>query len=95
MNEKKSEFELSRLRDEIDRIDAKILSLINQRLEIGKKIGIIKTETGSQILDRTRERDLIERLSKINQGPADKALLKCLFNVIITATREIQISKRP
>jgi chorismate mutase/prephenate dehydratase len=90
MNEKKSEFELSRLRDEIDRIDSKILSLINQRLEIGKKVGIIKKETGSQILDRTRERNLIERLSKINQGPADKALLKYFFNVIITATREIQ-----
>ncbi|WP_300457420.1 chorismate mutase [Desulfobacula sp.] len=90
MNEKKFEFELSRLRDEIDRIDSKMLSLINQRLEIGKKVGIIKKETGSPILDRNRERNLIERLSKMNQGPADNALLKYFFTVIITATREIQ-----
>lgn len=90
MNEKQSEYDLSGLRDQIDSIDADILHLINQRLEIGKKVGKIKKETGSRILDRSRERKVIERLSKINQGPSDKELLRYIFNVIITATREIQ-----
>jgi len=92
MNEK-SEYDLSELRDQIDTIDADILSLINQRLEIGKKVGEIKKETGSRILDRSRERKVIERLSNINQGPSDKELLRYIFNVIITATREIQKPK--
>ena len=47
----------------------------------------------SRILDRTRERNVIEKLSKINQGPADKQLLRYFFNVIITATRDIQKPK--
>jgi len=85
--------ELKNLRDQIDDIDSKILSLINQRLEIGKKVGRIKKETGSRIIDRTRERDVIEKLSKMNQGPADRQLLKYFFNVIITATRDIQKPK--
>ncbi|MCD4721560.1 MAG: prephenate dehydratase [Desulfobacula sp.] len=93
MNEKRSENDLSELRDQIDTIDANILSLINQRLDIGKKVGEIKKETGSRILDRSRERKVIERLSKINQGPSDKELLRYIFNVIITATREIQKPK--
>jgi chorismate mutase / prephenate dehydratase len=89
-SEKKQTYDLSRLRDQIDSIDANILGLINQRLEIGKKVGLIKKETGSKVLDRTRERKVIEKLSKINQGPSDKELLRYIFNVIITATREIQ-----
>ncbi len=87
------EDDLKNLRDQIDDIDSKILSLINQRLEIGKKVGMVKKETGSRILDRTRERNVIEKLSKINQGPADKQLLRYIFNVIITATREVQKPK--
>lgn len=81
---------LSPLRDEIDRIDVRILELINQRLEIGKKVGEIKKQEGSQVLDRTRERMVIERLFQLNPGPADESLIQYLFNVIITATREIQ-----
>ena len=81
------------LREEIDRIDARILDLINARLEIGQKVGAVKKEKGSRILDRSRERMVIENLSKINQGPADKELIQYIFNVIITATREIQKPK--
>jgi chorismate mutase/prephenate dehydratase len=88
-----AEDDLKNLRDQIDAIDLKILNLINQRLEIGKKVGMIKRETGSRILDRTRERNVIEKLSKINHGPADKQLLRYFFNVIITATRDIQKPK--
>ena len=84
---------LSPLRGEIDRIDERILELINQRLEIGKKVGEIKKQKGSQILDRTRERMVIERLSRLNPGPADESLIQYIFNVIITATREIQKPK--
>ena len=85
--------DLNHLRDQIDTIDSNILNLINQRLEIGKKVGKIKKDSGSQILDRLRERNLIEKLLKDNPGPADEALLKYIFNVIITATRDIQKPK--
>ncbi len=93
IKEKQSENDLTGLRNQIDSIDSTILSLINQRLEIGKKVGKIKKEKGHQILDRSRERKVIEKLSKMNQGPVDKELLRYFFNVIITATREIQKPK--
>ncbi|MBU8848623.1 MAG: prephenate dehydratase [Desulfobacterales bacterium] len=93
MDEKRSENNLSGLRDQIDSIDADILALINQRLEIGRKVGEIKKKKGGRILDRSREKKVLEKLSKMNQGPADKELLKYIFNVIITATREIQKPK--
>ena len=93
MDKKQSEYDLTRLRDQIDHIDSTILDLINQRLEIGKKVGEIKKEKGRQILDRSRERKVIEKLSRQNQGPVNKELLQYVFNVIITATREIQKPK--
>ncbi len=84
---------LVQLRHEIDTIDSQILDLINQRLSIGKRVGAVKREKGSQILDRERERKILEKLWEINQGPASKNLLQYIFNVIITATREIQKPK--
>lgn len=81
------------LREEIDRIDAQILDLINTRLKIGEKVGAVKKEKGGQVLDRARERKVIEHLFQINRGPADKELIQYIFNVIITATREIQKPK--
>ena len=85
--------DLGHLRDQIDTIDEKILALINQRLEIGKAVGQIKQQSGRQIIDRSRERNVIERLARLNEGPATKQLLRYIFNVIITATREIQKPK--
>ena len=93
MGKRHQEEILTPLREKIDRIDSQILDLINQRLSIGKKVGAIKKEKGSQILDRSRERRVIENLFKINKGPANKDLLQYIFNVIITATREIQKPK--
>lgn len=87
------EKELAPLRDEIDRIDSQILELVNQRLEVGRKVGNIKKEKGSQVLDRSREKRVMENLFRQNQGPADQTLLRYLFNVIIRATRDIQKPK--
>ncbi len=81
---------LQEFRKQIDNIDSKILALINQRLEIGKQVGRIKAETGTGVLDREREKNILENLSRMNKGPADDELLRYFFNVIITATREIQ-----
>ncbi|MBU0971977.1 MAG: prephenate dehydratase [Proteobacteria bacterium] len=93
MENEPSEKALDPLRDEIDSIDSQILGLINRRLSIGEQVGAVKKQKGSQILDRSRERKVIENLWKINQGPANKDLIQYIFNVIITATREIQRPK--
>ena len=87
------EEELAPLRKQIDHIDSQILDLINQRLNVGRKVGDVKKEKGSQVLDRSRERQVIENLLQLNQGPAQDELLTYIFNVIITATRDIQKPK--
>lgn len=90
MNNELNTLTLPELREQIDAVDRKILALINRRLNIGKAVGDIKKQSGAQILDRSREKSVIDKLSQINKGPANRQLLQYIFNVIITATREIQ-----
>ena len=43
------------IRQLIDDVDNTILELINRRLNLAKKIGELKKDTGNQVVDSTRE----------------------------------------
>lgn len=86
--------ELAQLRVEIDVLDEEMVSLINRRLELGEKLGAVKQELGSQVVDQQRENQVLERLCRINQGPCNNDLLCHIFSVIMTATRQIQRIRR-
>ncbi|MCK5099167.1 MAG: prephenate dehydratase, partial [Desulfobacteraceae bacterium] len=81
---------LEELRINIDKIDSQILDLINSRLVLGKKIGQIKQKSKTDVLDPSREKQVIEKILNKNKGPAEEQLLKYIFNVIMTATKDIQ-----
>ncbi|MBF0225965.1 MAG: prephenate dehydratase [Desulfobacterales bacterium] len=78
------------IRNAIDDIDEKILHLINQRLDLAKEIGKVKAETGNNILDKSRETELLRRLCSLNQGPLRDNEIHYIFNDIITVSRELQ-----
>jgi chorismate mutase/prephenate dehydratase len=52
------ESELKKLRKEIDNIDNKILSLLNKRMEIVKKVGELKIIQTHQFIDRKEKKKL-------------------------------------
>ncbi len=78
------------LRNSIDKIDEKILGLINERLLLAKEIGKIKAKDGRKILDIAREKAIVEKLTALNKGPLAKRALNYIFSEIIAASREIQ-----
>ena len=57
--------ELGRCRDEIERIDNEIVTLLARRLAIGKRTGDLKRAAGLPILDPTREAAVIRRVSEV------------------------------
>ncbi len=57
--------ELARCRDEIERIDNEIVTLLARRLAIGKRTGDLKRAAGLPILDPTREAAVIRRVSEV------------------------------
>jgi len=78
------------LRKEIDRIDEELIELIQRRLEIAMKIGLLKRERGAPIRDLTREAEVEERwirLSKERNIPEGMAreIIKTLIRYSIAA----------
>ena len=59
--------ELKKLREEIDRIDEEILKLLNERAKIAKRIGEIKNKYNLPIHVPEREREIFEKVLKINK----------------------------
>jgi chorismate mutase len=56
--------ELSRCREEIERIDRDIIALLARRLTLGKRTGDLKRDAGLPILDPTREAAVIRRVTE-------------------------------
>jgi chorismate mutase/prephenate dehydratase len=82
---------LKKKRKEIDLIDQKLLTLLNQRLRIAQEIGKIKKEMGKKIYDPEREKEILEKLKIKNKGPMKEEGLKKVFNIIIKVCRKSQI----
>jgi chorismate mutase len=57
--------ELTRCREEIERIDNEIVGLLARRLALGKRTGELKRLAGLPILDPTREAAVIRRVTGV------------------------------
>lgn len=86
--------EITKFREDIDRIDAHILELINQRLSVAQRIGEIKAQSGDAVMDGSRENRLLKRLKALNPGPLNNHSLQHIYTEIIAASREIQTPQR-
>ena len=88
-----SNMDMAILRDRIDRIDDRLLELINQRLEAAWEIGRIKQQSGTAVVDNRREGEIYDRLLSLNAGPLKAGSLFRIYRSHIAAGRGIQ--KRP
>lgn len=82
------------IRVQIDAIDNTILALINQRLNLAKRIGQLKKNSGNQVVDSTRESEILRRLTALNKGPLHPNVLHHIFIDIIAAARSVQGSQK-
>jgi chorismate mutase len=89
---------LAQLRDEIDGIDAAILELLAQRAELVLRVGEVKRGAGIAVYDRDREQRILERLGGLAREPLDQLTVRCVFERIIEASRQIEerhVDSRP
>jgi len=82
---------LIKRRKELDLINQKLLTLLNQRLRITLEIGKVKKEMGKKIYDTEREKEILDRLKRKNRGPLKEEDLKKIFTTIMMVCRESQI----
>lgn len=72
--------EINLLRNEINKIDRKLLELFKQRMEISKKMGKVKKENSIPIFDPEREREIINIYTE-NEKILNKKYIEKFFKL--------------
>ena len=60
---------LKNLRKKIDGIDKEIIRLLNMRAKVTLNIADLKLKSGEGIYSPDRERQVLKKISEINNGP--------------------------
>ncbi len=85
--------DLNEIRVKLDEIDNQVLELFNKRLELVEKVAEYKSRKNESIYRPKREREIIERLKKINSdmgGKLSSELIEALFSQIISTFRNYE-----
>ncbi len=77
--------DLDALRKEIDSIDAKLLELLNKRVELAQQVGHYKLERGMEVYVPSREEEIFGRLTAGNRGPLPEKAIRSIYREIISA----------
>lgn len=77
-------------RNEIDAIDEELLRLVNRRARIALRLGALKSVAGLPLNDPARERDVLARACRDNEGPLDAEAVARIFRRIIRESRRAE-----
>jgi chorismate mutase / prephenate dehydratase len=92
---RRSSPELTRLRAEIDELDRRIVSLLNERAELTRAVWHEKVAIGRRaIRDREREREVLLRVSIANEGPLPQVDLLAIYRRLIASARALEAAER-
>ncbi len=75
---------------EIDRIDQRIVRLLNERAEQVRVIGDAKHRLGAPVYQPDRELKVFERVIAANPGPLDDGAIRRLFERIVDEARRLE-----
>jgi len=75
--------QLIKLRNNIDSIDSKIISLLNRRAKHALKIGRVKKSESISIKDISRESSMKQNIILQNEGPLDNDSIIKIYDSII------------
>ncbi|NQY23589.1 MAG: chorismate mutase [Campylobacteraceae bacterium] len=79
------------LRDKLDSIDNQLLILLNERMQIVKDVGTLKAKSGGSIYRPEREKAIIDRLDKLNDGLLNRAAIEALFLEVFAISRNLEL----
>ncbi len=86
---------LKDLRQRIDQLDGQLLELLEERAETAIKIGKVKKEHAIAVLDRNREKEVLDRLVEMSEDrPLSGEAVREIFSAVIRACRAAQAPLR-
>lgn len=81
--------ELELMRKKIDEIDDKLLVLFKERLEVSKKIGLLKKKHNMKIFDPQREQEIIDSCTQ-NVSEDEKMYIEKFLRNLMDISKEVQ-----
>lgn len=83
---------LDDLRKKIDVMDADLVRLLNERTQIALEIGKVKRSQGEEVYVPAREKEVLERVSKLNEGPLKTDSVQSIYREIMSASLALERS---
>lgn len=84
---------IAEFRQEIDEIDAELLSLLNRRARCALEIGQIKKRNNAPISVPDREKAVLIRLTALNAGPLAPNAIESVFQTIFNEMKRLEEAK--
>ena len=81
---------LDDLRQGIDELDGRIITLLGERADLAVRIGEEKRRTGVPVFDAAREDEVIVRLRGMCRGVLDADAVERIYREIIAACTDLQ-----
>ena len=85
---------INKYRKEIDAIDDELLKLLNERMKSVRAIGALKQTSGTSIYRPEREREILDRLQRVNDGDLNKSAIEAIFLEIFAVSRNLEMPEK-
>ena len=85
---------LEELRKGIDKLDNQLIKLLNERMELVKKVGEYKRSSKASIYRPEREKAIIDRLVSQSKGLLSRSAIEALFLEIFAVSRNYELPER-
>src|SRR5437899_2008250 len=79
-------------RKSIDKLDAQLIRLLNERTKHVLAIGEIKMKAGEEIYAPHRERAVLQRICRLNSGPITNESLQAIYREIMSSALSLEKS---
>jgi len=81
---------LSDLRARIDRIDERLVKLLNMRTNVAVQVGQLKKRSGGEPYVPSREKAVLARVRQLNAGPLPDTALNAIYREIMSASLALE-----
>ena len=78
------------LRKEIDNLDEEIIQLLKKRMHISKKVGQRKEKLEIPVEDKSREKEIIDRLLTHASNNLSEEQLIRIFTAVFKSSKQVQ-----
>ncbi len=81
---------LAKFRNKIDAIDAKLVSLLNERAKMSKAIGAEKNKSKKRVYAPDREKQVLTKLKSLNKGLMSDDALQAIYREVMSCSLSLE-----